>query len=385
MDKRFNNVICYLVMFLFSLVLTLISPFFSDIANSFHMNVTDAGFLFSVNNLGFIIFIFIAGFLVERYGKKRMISASLLGLAASLILFAKADNFTAGCVFYFIAGGFNGILLSQVNALVAELNPVNTHYYINKASVFSGIGPLFGPILTLIMLYNGFSWRTCFMLVGVLSLLLFLGFCFIKPESKSPAESIDMSGTVRLLADRRFILVCICIMLYSGSEVSGWGWLSEFLETSLNYSYVYQCILLALFWLAMIISRIVCSRLSLRIDILRLLLVLSVSSAAVVCFSGFFTNRITVWLAVPAMGLSYSNQWSLLISYGQKRLQTAKGSGYAVMVGCDGIGIALIPYLMGLLSQFGGIRMGMGFPSVLFLFIAGFALTELIRKKKQAN
>jgi fucose permease len=160
------------------------------------------------------------------------------------------------------------------------------------------------------------------------------------------------------------------MILYTGSEVGGWGWMSTFLKQNLKFSITKSSIAVGIFWGAISIGRIICGRLSLRYSAKSIIIALSLLSAIVTVLSGFVVGEIAVLLGIAAMGLAYSSLWPLIASYGGNYHKENSGTVYALLIGSGSVGSAIIPLLMGIIAQNINIRVAMISPAILFLMVA---------------
>ena len=148
MDRRkFSTAMCYSLIFLCAVILTVMSPLLSEIAKAYNLDMAQSGLLFTAQFVGFSLFILFGGIAADRFGKKAVLSVNLIVMTVFIFLFSIAPNYIFACIFMFFIGGSTGILESIANALVADINPIKRSFYINLAQVFFGVGALAGPLL----------------------------------------------------------------------------------------------------------------------------------------------------------------------------------------------------------------------------------------------
>lgn len=370
MHTRLLTFVCYAVMAIFAVALTITSPLLPAIAESFALSMAESGVIFTVSFLGFVAFILIGGVLADRWGKRRVLAAALAGFTAALLAMPLAPSFPAACAITFFIGGFGGILESQIGALVVALNPDRPSYYLNLAQVFFGVGALVGPIAAGMLLAAGFDWRLCYAMLGALALALTGLFVAVRAPELASTDRISWLAFTGLVRDRRFLLICLCMLLYTGAEVGSWGWMSTFLTRSLGFSIVESSVAVGVFWTAMTVGRLLCGQLTLRYDLRTIVIGLAGLAALATLASGLVSARAAVWLVIAALGLTYSSQWPLIAAYGSERYTASSGTVFALLVGSGGLGTTVVPYLMGLIGEQVTIRAAMISPAALFLAIA---------------
>lgn len=355
-------------MAVFAMSVTMLSPLLIEIARRFNLSITQSGLLFTINFLGFAVFTLLGGALAEKFGKKAVLTVCLFGLAFSSILIAVTNNFYIILILMFAYGGFGGAMETFASALVSDLNPEQSAYYINLSQVYFGLGAIIAPLAAGYVIAKGMNYTLCYWGLGIICLLCAVDFARLKLPALPSDEGITKQDLKQLLTNKNFWLVCLCLYCYTGSEVATWGWMSTFLQENLQFSSIYSSIALATFWLAMTIGRFICGKLTKKYKLGSIIFWLALSSTVVAVISGF-TNRTTFFIVSFLLGLACSSQFPLLLAYGDQFVKRGKNSAFALFVVSANMGSLSIPYLIGLVGERGGIRAAMMFPSVFFLIV----------------
>lgn len=369
MNKRISLYLCYAAITLFAMVLTINSPLLSDISETLHLSLAQSGVLFTANFAGFVCFIMIGGILADRISKKTVLSVAIGGLAVSMLMFPLASDIYTACAIMVLIGGFGGIIESILNAVVAELYPEKAVFYINMTQVFFGIGALLGPLTAGMAVSSGIPWQMCYYVLGILLLFLAAAFIANKFPLSPQGEKITWKGFLNLISDSRFLLICICMFLYTGSEVGGWGWLSTFLKKNLDFSSLSSSMAVGIFWSAVTLGRFLFSYLTGKFSIRQLVIALSFASAAVTFLLGISSNPYSIWILIFLMGFAYSGIWPLIVAYGDSRYDKTKGTIFALLIGSGGVGAATIPLLLGMIAQNTNIHFAIISPALLLLIV----------------
>lgn len=350
-NHKFITYLLFGINVLFAMVLTVMSPLLTEISKTFSLNLAQTGTIFTANYLGFTIFLFIGGILADLWGKKKVLALSLIGFTLSLILFPLAPNFSLAFIAIIFLGGFGGIIQGTMNAVIAEVNSEKSVFYVNMAQVFFGIGAIIGPISAGVLVNMGFHWQLCYFILAGVFLLVTIAFYFTHLPPLAKSDKISKASFVNLISDPKFLLICLCMILYTGSEVGGWGWLSTFCKQNLKFTPTESSVAVAVFWCAMTIGRLICGRLSLVFKTRNIILVLASFSTLVTLLAGLVRHEVAVFVVITAMGFAYSSIWPLIISYGSNYHPENSGTVYAMLIGCGGLGATLIPLLMGIIAQ----------------------------------
>jgi MFS transporter, FHS family, glucose/mannose:H+ symporter len=359
-------------MFIFAMVFTVTSPLLIEISKTYSLDMVKAGIIFSVISFGFVIFTFITGFLSEKFGKHPVISISFAGLTVFLFAIPFAANYYVLCIFMFFIGGFGGTIESQASSVVAEINTVKKIYYQNLIQVFFGIGAFVGPAGAGVMVFLGIPWKLCFFILGIFSLVFMVLFMLSRMGNMQDRdnEGSSKAGVKEIFTDLKFLVICICVFLYTGSEIGSWGWMSSFLKQNIGFSIFQAGLAVGLFWVSMTVGRIFLGEASLKVNVLVLIIALSLSSFAVTLASVFVFDKLAVWIVVALMGLSFSSIWPFIVAYGGEHKKSSSGMVFAALIGSGGLGGMVIPYLMGVAGQNINTKIPMLIPSVLFMIVA---------------
>src|SRR5258706_7350443 len=167
----------------------LIVPILPKLVESFQGGSVSAsshtyGLLMALYSLMQFIFAPLLGSLSDRFGRRPIILASLLGSALDYVLLAFAPNlgwFFVGR----IVSGITGANLTAAMAYIADVSPPE-----KRAANFGligaafGVGFIIGPALG--GLLGKIGLRVPFMVAGGLTLLNWMYGCFVLPESLAP-------------------------------------------------------------------------------------------------------------------------------------------------------------------------------------------------------
>lgn len=371
MSRKYAMILCNAVITLFAVVLTVNSPLLTYMAATFHLTLAQSGILYTTNFIGFVIFILIGGIIADKFNKKIVISISLIGLSISILLFSLINNIYIAVLVMIFIGGFGGVIESGINALVAEIYPEKAVFYINFSQVFFGLGALSGPILAGILVSSGISWQICYLGLGITVMVVAVLFTASRMPVKVYDEKITYRAFKGLITNKKFLLICLCMFLYTGSEVGSWGWLSTFLKRNLAFTAVKSSIAVGLFWFSMTVGRYICSFLSNRFKTRSIVIILALASGIATVLAGAVTGEFGVWIIIVIIGLTYSGLWPMIISYGNKLFQNSKGTVFSLFIGGGGIGASVVPLMIGVIADNFNIRLGIMSPGIL-LFLLGF-------------
>ncbi len=181
------------------------TAFFEPLVNEFGWSYAQISFATSLRGVEMSIFAPIIGFLVDRFGSKKLIFLGIITVGFGLILLSVTQSlimfYGAFWVLAFGAGGIGGLVLITTVANCFERN-------VGKAfGVVSGLSVAGGLIVPLIVwLIDVFRWRTALIILGlgvwILGIPLSL---LIKNKSEPHGPSLggkSLHGSMAHLKDR---------------------------------------------------------------------------------------------------------------------------------------------------------------------------------------
>jgi len=361
-----------LLVLMIAIVLTMISPLVTQITKEYSLDKIQTGFIFTSNFIGFTIFILFGGLVADRFGKKKVLSVTSSLLVLFLLLFSIVPSYLTACLVVVLIGGACGIIESIASAWLAELNSKKASMHINISQIYFGIGALAGPYVSGLLIEGGWTWRQVYQLTSVLALIVSIYFIVVKvnilPVNES--ESVAVPGLKKLAGNRLLLLLCLCMFLYAGSEIGAWGWMATYMMEKLNFTIVESSLSVGVFWMAMIVGRMVCTSILNRFQSRYIIIFLAFASAIATVASGFAATKTQAWIATILIGLFYSSLWPLIVAYGSEKLQSSSSTIFSLLVGSGGIGSSVIPIFMGFLGQKFSIKISMVSPAVFLALVA---------------
>lgn len=139
----------------------------------------------------------LAGWLADRYGRRRVMAASVLGFTLSSVGCGMSPSLEALVVFRFLQGAAGASLVPLSQVLLLDINPPERH---GPAIAMFGIGTLVGPMIGPTLggwLTESFSWRWIFLINAPVGVLAFLGLVlFLRNKQRQDVARFDIKGFV---------------------------------------------------------------------------------------------------------------------------------------------------------------------------------------------
>jgi FHS family glucose/mannose:H+ symporter-like MFS transporter len=164
------------------------------------------------------------------------------------------------------------------------------------------------------------------------------------------------------------------MFFYSGAEVGSWGWLSTYLTVDRGATLAAAGAAVSLLWGAVIAGRLVCGKLAHKFKSGKLVPLLAFITALALVLLAAAPGNLPVWPVILLVGLGYSSQWPFIAAYGASLHKEYSGASYALLIGSCGVGMSVIPGLLGIVGKKAGMRAAMGSPAVLLILVGAIFL-----------
>ena len=368
--RRFiSTSICFMISFLAAALMTVIGPMLAELTEEFNLTLSQSGLLYTAEFSGFTILIVVAGILADKLGKRVVWVGVFIALIISLYLFSIVQSFAMALVVMFFAGGSCGPLSSLSIAIISDLNQSTSVKYINLNGVYYGLGAMSGPVAAGICLTNHVPWRSVYFGLSVICLIMLLVSFLASIPKTTVSNRISFKAVKKIAKDWRFLLVCVCLFLYSGAECSGWGWMSEYTKDNLGFPVLKSSLAIGVFWLSITLGRIISLPILKKVKPRIIIGVLAPAAAIATFASAFVSGEAFAWAIIVFMGLTYSAQFSIMLGQGGKRHVEYSGTSIALLTGAGGISMAVIPALIGVVADNFGIFISQMLPALLFVIL----------------
>jgi MFS transporter, FHS family, L-fucose permease len=380
--------------FVISFLTNILGALNPNVSGSYMLTETMAGFLPFAFFIAYGVMSVPSGFLLEKWGeKKMMISAFLLSFAGAL-LFASFPTFNVFMFSLFTIGTGMAVLQVVINPLLREAGGVE-HYAFNSvlAQLIFGLASFVSPQMYSYFVTNidkghtdklligtmtslvphGMSWVSVYWIFAVLSLLMIAVIAFVKfpkVELQDDEKVGSKASYLELFKNKYVILYFLGIFAYVGTEQGISYWMSKFLSVYPGFDpNTVGADAVSYFWGLMTVGGVLGLILLKLMDskvVLKIFSLLAIFSLILGLFGG---GLLALW-ALPVSGFFLSVMYPLIVSLGLNSVQKHHGSFAGILM--TGIaGGAVIQVLIGFISDIVSLKVGM-----MFLFITlGYILS----------
>ena len=229
-----------------------VSPILPSISGSLGIDISSAGLLITAYMVPFGIFQIIYGPLADRYGKKRIITFSLIMFTLATGLCVLGHSLASLAFYRALTGMFAASVMPISLALIGDMFPVQERQ--QAIGTFMGISFL-GQGLSMIIggaIAYMFSWRGVFGVYAALSavpvILLVRSYKYI-PSEKNP-HSLILVPYLKLLGTPRSLFTYVLIMLEGVFIVGSFSYTGSYISEVYKFNNLYIGLIMTVFGLA---------------------------------------------------------------------------------------------------------------------------------------
>jgi MFS transporter, FHS family, glucose/mannose:H+ symporter len=378
----------FLAFFIFGFVDNLKGSLLPQILQSGALNYSQGGTVLLASYIGFVLATIASGVLADIVGNRGVLLIAGICLTVGCIGLALASSYSLLILFMCWIGIGLGAIELGGNGLMVELHSATRGRYLNLLSTFHGLGSLVVPVYTAQLINLEVYWQTiyCF------SIVLFLPMIVIF----RPGSSTNETPTLR--ADNsqdeppelwNWRAVCgyaftwqmsanyLLIAAYVASEIGVASWMVEYLQTERAMSVSTSSIFLSSFFGLIMLGRLVGAFVVGPIGYVRAIAASLIGS--LLCLTaGIFGSNELIYL-LPLSGLFMSIAFPTIVASVSDLHQSHLGTILGILFTFGGIGGAVGPWLIGLVSHRVDLQMGLGC-TIVFTFIAIVSLALVVRQ-----
>lgn len=195
------------------------------------------------------------GFMADRYGSRRIMVLSILGISSSTVLFGFSQGFWQAVGTRFLAGALGaGIFVPGVRLVSGWFPPNARGTALGILSIGGSTGLILASWVTPLMAPS-LGWRGAMELSGALGILsTAVMWLTIRDKSVDSSASLDLSGMADVVASRSFWVLALVQMVRLGTNYAFIAWLPLLLREEYGLSLVAAGAAFSLFNLAGMVS-----------------------------------------------------------------------------------------------------------------------------------
>jgi MFS transporter, FHS family, L-fucose permease len=381
--RRFIVAVVFAIFFVISFLTNILGPLVPDIIRSFHVSLTMAAVLPFSFFIAYGVMSIPAGFLVERWGEKRLMASAFLAGTAGALSFALFPTYRVAIMSLFVIGVGMAALQVAINPLLRvaggaahfAFNSAFAQLIFGSASFLSPlvyaylVGHLGSPRATLAgplgllsrLTPQQMPWVSIYWLFALLTAVMVMLIVLVKLPVVTRADD-ERAGTLAmygsLLRNPTIWLYFLAIFAYVGCEQGTADWISEFLLRYHSFDpHAAGASAVSYFW-GLLTAGCLAGMILLKLyDGRRVLVGFSIGALVALSLALFGPAKVSL-VAFPCVGLFASIMWPTIAALALNSVPAHHGPFAGIL--CTGImGGAILPLLIGKIGDAYGLRAGM--------------------------
>lgn len=346
------------------------------VKEDFELSNTIAGLIPSAVFLWFFILSVPVGVLQDRIGKRNMLnigmSVTALGLFFPLINY----SVTMVLIGFALLGIGNTIVQVSANPLLVDVAPSNRRSsFLSFSQFIKALGSMIAPPLAGILAAQYGDWKLIFLIFGIVSLLSVIWLYSVKiEESVNLEKRATFASSFKLLGNRYIALMVLGIFLVVGIDVGINAISGSFLKERLGTEQILAESGRSIYFFGKMLGTFLGAMLLTRISTRHFFIGSSILGLISLLVFAFIPSEMGALVLLFIIGLGFANIFPLIfsITVGRYPDRANEISGLMVMAISGG---AVIPPLMGFISDRSGIVAAIGVLIISAVYLLGLSFT----------
>jgi MFS transporter, FHS family, glucose/mannose:H+ symporter len=368
------DTVAYAGIFVFGIVMALLGAVMPVLLERLSLGLADVGTVFLVTNGAMLAASLLVGPTMDRFGMKPPLAAGAALVACALVAMAQASSLGALLIAGGVLGFGGGALNAGANTLVADLHddPDAKAAALNALGVFFGLGALLLPVSVGALLSHA---GLPVLLTATAALCAAAAVISLAPVFPAPkqAHGLPLADMRRLARVPLVLTLAFLLFFQSGNEFVIGGYLSTFVTERLQGSIAAASYLLAGLWAAIIISRVLLSRIVLLVGAHTVIVGGAMLAGFGVLVIGAAQNIPVVTGGVLLTGLAMAGIFPTVLGLAGAAFPAHSGTVFGILFTLALTGGMTMPWAAGQLAEVSGLRAVFVLAAGNFLAVAALA------------
>lgn len=364
--------------FVFGIVISSLGALLPELFLRIGFEKAAAGGLFLGMNFAMLLSSLVFGPICDRFGYRFLLLASCLAVAFAFFLLSRSTAFGEILSALLLLGLGGGALNGATNALINDINPENRERALNRLGIFFGLGALMMPFLIGTFLSRTGLQPILIVMIGLAlaAFILFVLAQFPRPKHEQ-GFSWDLCASV--LRDPRLFLFAAILFFQSGNELTIGGWTSTYLEERFRMGPRNAAYVLSGYWAAILVGRIVVSRIGKRIEAPTLVgwsaLVALVGSVGMI----YAPNGPLAAAFIGLVGLGFAAIFPTILAQAGSVFASLSATTFSILFVTALVGGMTTPWLVGRIAQSSSLTTGL---RVSIAYCAGIGILQWVIRRR---
>ncbi|MFL0195747.1 MFS transporter [Clostridium sp. WILCCON 0269] len=347
-DKRNLIVLLGLAGFIVMADNWVVSPILPTISQNLNIDIAKSGLLITAYMIPFGVFQIIFGPLADRYGKKQVITFSMLAFTIATGICALGSSLTSLALFRSLTGIFAASVIPISLALIGDVFPMQKRQqaigtFMGLSFLGQGLSMAVGGTIAFLL-----NWRGVFVTYALISLIpaiLLIKNYKLLPSEKNPNSQI-IKPYIKLISNTTSLFTYLIVIFEGMFIVGSFSYIGSFIAKTYHYNNLYIGFIMTGFGIMSVIGGRMSGKITRKIGQRKILSIGLISASLadiVIYFSG--TNIFMLVLGVALLGIGFIFTHSTLLTRATEFAQKSRGSAMSLVAFCfmggGGLGTAI--------------------------------------------
>ncbi|GAA0279319.1 sugar MFS transporter [Faecalicatena contorta] len=355
-------ILIYGLFFTYAVGTSILGTFMVDFLNDFGMDVSGGGIFTVLYNTGCLAGVIVSAFVLKYFQNRTWIFITYAVFALGMLAVSWADTLTFFLILLLLIGIATKFLDLTVNTEIAAYHDEQKGFYINLLHGCFGAGSFAGPLLAAKLLTVLPRWQMIYGYIGAVSVALLVLFLF---KGKAPVRTAAIGAQNQncmnfgILKKPVIIYLLLAMFFYCGHQGGISTWVPLYLQYQYDAGTFTASMGSSLFWVCLVIGRLVCARLTIRFMEEHILTV-GLALAIVLHLAGVLIPVMAfAMIGYAAAGLFAGAAIPLILTIGYKECADCQSTVSVVFFVSISMGHTVFPWVMGLICGTFGLTWGM--------------------------
>ena len=342
----------FLGVFVWGSIAGLLGAILPSLRDRAGISLSESSGIFFALSTGLVLASLVAGYLLDRFGKKVVLCTAVGLVVGALLLLELFVSLPSVLVLAFCLGAGGSAVVTASHALIADLNPDHRAASLNLLDVFFGIGAFVTPFAIVPLQQRGGLAAVLFTL-ALLAGLVLVYLLTTRFPAAGATRHFSLGDAASVARSPLFLVPALIVFLYVGTEQSVWDWqVTYFMDPAqLNMDNVSAARVLSIFPIAIMLGRLAMNRLLMRVSPMPVLLASTVG--ATVCFLAvrFAASPQVAAGALLVCGLFMASIFPTALGVVSSRFPHASGTALGLAITGGWLGSVVVSPTFGWVSE----------------------------------
>jgi len=351
----------YFLMFAYSVSVTMIGPLMPVLISQYNLKLSEGGLIMTFQSIGGVLAIILGAVITDLVKKSKSVLITFLVYSLSLLLLAVPTSYLVLLGLFFLLGGSTRLLDALVNAFISDIHSSCRARYLSLLHTFFGIGAFTGPIFAAVLINHGISWNSTFLILGIICLIIILLYGIIVKNvhfEEKKGNSFNPKEYLSLVFNPKVLILSFIMFIYSAHQ---WGlstWLPMYMEDYVGSGQILSSIALSSFWIGIILGRLICSYISLKVNIKNMLIWCSFIGGIILTVGFLINTPFAIIIFSGVTGLLTGATVPMLVTVGCNHFPKNAGAVSSMIFLYGTYSRMIFPWLIGLVAETFNFRWG---------------------------